>query len=136
MKKNYKRIYAYAIVMLLCVLAIVLIACLSENRLDSYRTEYEQMLSINEKKIISLEEDIVELSEKNAELEEKAKEAERLLSDIQTGQQALSDMTDIFDLWKAGKKSDARQQFSKIETAGFDDANLAYYELLDALLNK
>ena len=68
MKKNYIKVYGYAVIMIVCVIAIVLIACLSENRLDSYQEEYENTITVNQKQIESLEKEIAMLSDENKEL--------------------------------------------------------------------
>ncbi len=136
MSKKYKKLYGYAIIMVICVLVIVLVACLSENRLEGYQTEYENALTLNQKQIQLLEEEIAKLSKENSELQKKLEENMSLGSDLVTGQQTMSDLKDIYELYKSGKAKDAKKQFSKIEPIGFDDATLAYYEILRDLLNK
>ncbi len=136
MSKNYKKLYGYAVIMVICVLVIVLVACLSENRLEGYQTEYENALTMNQKQIQLLEEEIAKLSKENSELQKKLEENMSLGSDLVTGQQTMSDLKDIYELYKSGKSKDAKKQFSKIEPIGFDDATLAYYEILRDLLNK
>ncbi|MBR5155233.1 MAG: hypothetical protein IKW62_01970 [Clostridia bacterium] len=136
MKKNYKKLYSYAIIMVVCVLAIVLIACLSENRIEGYQTEYEHALTVNQEQIQLLEEEIANLTKENYELKEKLEDNMSLGSDLITGQQAMSDMKDIYELYKSGKVAEAKKQFGKIEPIGFDDAALMYYEILSDLLKK
>ncbi len=150
MQKNYKKIYGYGLIMVVCVLVIVLIAALSENRLDGYQDKYEETMTAGQKQIELLEGEIAELSEKNselekrnAELEEENQEIKRMLensqgigSDLVTAQQAMSDLKDIYKKYKSGKVTEAKRQFGKIEPMGFDDATLSYYEVLKDLLNK
>ncbi len=135
MSKNYKKLYGYAIIMVVCVLVIVLVAALSENRIEGYQTEYENSLTITQKQIQSLEEEISRLSKENSELQEKIDKNMSLGSDLITGQQALSDLKDIYELYKSGKADEAKEQLSKIEPIGFDDGTLMYYEILKDLLN-
>ena len=61
MKKDYKKLYMYAIIMTVSVLVIVLIACLSESRIDSYQTEYENKLTARKTEIDALEKKVAEL---------------------------------------------------------------------------
>ncbi len=136
MNKNYKKLYGYAMIMVICVLVIVLVACLSENRVEGYRTEYKNELTVHQKQIQSLEEQIASLTAENTELKKELDENMSLGSDLVTNQQAMSDMKDIYELYKSGKEVEAKKQINKIEPIGFDDAALAYYEILKDLLNK
>lgn len=130
MKKNYKKIYGYAIIMVVCVIAIVLIACLSENRLEGYQTDYENTITINQKQIEGLEKELARISAENDELKKRAEETLTLQTELEQGQQAMSDMKEIYKLYKNGSRTEAKDKFSKIEPIGFDDMSLAYYELL------
>lgn len=136
MKKNYKKVYGYGLIMVVCVILIVLVACLSETRLDTYQEEYESRITGHQKQVEILEKQIVELTEKNRELEEKLQKTAALESELETGNQALNDLIDIFDQYKDGDKTAAKDKFSKIEPIGFDDTALAYYRLLKDFLNK
>lgn len=136
LKKNYKKIFGYAMIMIVSVLAIVLIACLSENKLEGYQSEYEQAMTVTQKQIQTLEEKIAQLSAEKAELEKKIEQNMTLQSDVVTSEQAISDMRYIYRLYKSGKKSEAKEKLDIIEPIGFSDTALEYYELLSDVLNK
>ena len=136
LKKNYKKLFGYAIVMVVCVFIIVLMACLSENRLEGYENEYEQSILATQKQIDVLEEKIVNLTNENLELKKQLEKNSGLEADLVTSQQALSDMKDIFEMYKTGNLSSAKKAYEKIEPIGFDDSTLAYFELLGELLKK
>lgn len=136
MKKNYKKVYGYGLIMVVCVILIVLVACLSETRLDSFQEEYELQMTGSQKQIKLLEKQIVDLTEKNRELEEKLQKTATLEAELETGNQALNDLIDIYGQYKDGDKSAAKEKLSKIEPIGFDDTALAYYQLLKDFLNK
>lgn len=136
LKKSYKKIFGYGLIMVFCVLAIVLVACLSENKLEGYQLEYEQAMTVSQKQIQSLEAEIARLSEEKAELEKKIEKSMTLQADLATNDQALLDLKDIYDIYKSGKESEAKAKFSKIEPIGFEDMALWYYELLSDVLNK
>lgn len=121
--------------MIVCVILVVFVACLSENRLDDYQSEYKRTATGYLTQIEALEEEVKALTEENGELERKVRENDALSSKLETGNQALSDMKEIYELYKSGSQSEARTRFSKIEPIGFDDASLAYYELLKDFLN-
>ncbi|MBQ9737045.1 MAG: hypothetical protein IJV86_01415 [Clostridia bacterium] len=136
MKKNYRTILGYALVMTVCVLLIVFVAALSENKISEYEDKYNAGLTISQKQIQALEKQIADLSQQNEDLKKQIQNVQRVDSDLVTHQQAMSDMKDIFYLYEEGKKEAARDAFEKINTMGFDDNALSYYELLSALLNK
>ena len=46
----------------------------------------------------------------------------------------MNDLTGIYKLIEEEKSEEAREQFSKIETSGFDNAELAYYEIIKNML--
>ena len=136
MKKNYKKLYGYAIIMIACVLVIVLIAALSENRLDGYKGEYEEAMTVGQKQIRMLEEEIVALTKENSELKRKIEKSQNISSELVTAQQAMSDLKDIYEIYKQGDAEDAKNRFEQIEPIGFDDLTLNYYEILKDVLNK
>ncbi len=136
MKKNYKKLYGYAIIMVVCVLVIVLVAALSENRLEGYQTEYEEVMTAGQKQIQLLEEEIESLTNENAELKKELEKFNSLGSDLVTTQQAMSDLKEIYEEYKSGNTAEAKKRFDKIEPIGFEDATLSYYEILKDLLNK
>lgn len=136
MKKNYKRIYGYAVIMVVCVLIIVLIACLSENRIADYQNQYEEDMTISQKQILTLEEKISALEKEKSELEKQLKEKMTLGSDLVTSQQTMADLKEIYEKYKSGNTAQAKAALDRIEPIGFDDMTLAYYEILSDILNK
>lgn len=136
MKKNYKKLFGYGIVMVACVFIIVLMACLSEGRREEDKNEYEQSILATQKQMEVLEEKIVNLTNENLELKKQLEKTSGLESDLVTSQQALSDMKDIFEMYKKGDVNSAKTAYEKIEPIGFDDSSLAYFELLGELLKK
>ncbi len=136
MEKNYKRILGYALIMVISVLIIVLMACLSENRLENFQEQYQENMTISEKQVLELENQIDRLEKENGELKEKLEKNMTITSDVVTSQQALSDLKDIYQKYKSGKVPEARADLEKIEPMGFDDATLSYYELLSDILKK
>ena len=135
-KKNYKKIMGYALVMVVSVLIIVLVAALSENKLDEYQLEYEESMTISQKQIATLEEKIKKLEKENSDLEKRIEAGMNFGSDLVTGQQAFLDMKEIYEIYKSGDKTSAKAKFSKIETMGFDDILLGYHEILSEVLSK
>ncbi len=140
--KISKKIIGYALIMVFFVGIIVLIGILSDNELDSRQKEYEKEILGTQNQIEALEKKIVDLSAENDELKKKLEAEEKqndenveLQSKFETSSQALSDLKDIYDLYKSGDKAQAKALLSKIEPIGFDDASLAYYDLLKDFIN-
>ncbi len=151
MKVNCKKILWRALIVTLCVFVIVLILCLLKKE-----NEYNQKIAMNQKQIQEMEKQLEELSEKNVKLEENLAEFEKIEkelrekllqvsgiqggnpmgSDLMFSQQAFSDLKAVFELYLEGKTDEAKKAFDKINTMGFDDNVLSYYELLSCLLNK
>ena len=136
MKKNYKRIFGYALVMLACVMIMVLVACLSENRLEEYQDEYNESMTLSQKQIVSLEQQIEKLEKENAELKKINEKNMSIGAEAVTTEQAFADLREIYEKYKSGKTAEAKAEFKKIEPIGFDDATLSYYELLSDMLKK
>lgn len=136
MKKDYKKLYLYAIIMTVSVLIIVLIACLSESRISSYQSEYENMLTARKEEINRLQERVAELEDENSELRKQNESSMTAQSKLETQNQIFSDLTQIYMLAKQGKQQEARDLFSAVETNGFDDSALAYYEIIKDMLEK
>lgn len=134
MKKNYKRVLGYALIMIACVLAIVFVASLSENRLEDYQEEYDKNITLSQKQISGLEKQLETLEKENRALKKKLETNLAISSDAVTTQQALSDLKEIYADYKSGKISDAKAALKKIEPMGFDDAVLSYYEILSDIL--
>ena len=130
MKKNYKRIFGYAIILGVCALLMVLVTFLSENRFEDFEEQYQNDLTLSQKQIIGLEEQIEKLEKENAKLKMEVGRSESLGSDLVTSQQAISDLKEIYEKYKSGDVKSAKAELQKIEPIGFDDASLAYYQIL------
>lgn len=143
MKKNNKRNLLFEVVLTICVVLIVITGCTSNKKPDENEIAYQDMLKESQETLKNLEEENVELKREKEELEKENKELQTKLtqalsekSDMTTHGQALADLTDIYDLYKSGKTNDAAAKLKKIEPMGFDDATLAYYEILKDVLEK
>ena len=134
MKRDYKRVCIYGIIMLLCVVVIVLVGWLSQKKIDTQEIEYQNLITANQNSIRTLEEKVAELEKENKSLKEQLSQSMMLQSDVTTSNQALADLKEIYDTFKNGKKEQAKAAFNKIETMGFDDTALAYYEILKDML--
>ncbi len=132
--KNYKKLYGYVIIMVVCVLIIVLMAAISKNRIDEYKGEYLKQLDENQTRIQELEKQIADLTDQNQQLKKELEKGQSLGSDLVTLQQAMSDLRSIYQTYKSGNAAEAKKQLDKIEPIGFDDTTLSYYEVLCDLI--
>ena len=146
MQRN-KMIFVYGLIMLACVALIVVVGLVTgpavssdsgegQNAID----EKQNSIRILEEKVAALEKDMEKITaERDALAEENENLRETLQldsseSDYVTMEQAMADLKDIYEIYKSGNVSKARSEFAKIEPMGFDDATLAYYELLKDVL--
>ena len=70
MKRDYKRVCIYGIIMLLCVVVIVLVGWLSQKKIDTQEIEYQNLITANQNSIRTLEEKVAELEKENKSLKE------------------------------------------------------------------
>ncbi len=136
MKKNYKKIYSYGIIFLVCVIAIVAVGILSQHNPQGEKIDYQNLIEANQNSIRLLEEENAKLKKTISELEKKLSEEKLFESDVTTVSQAINDMKEIYEKFKSGEKDKAKDDFKKIEPIGFDDNALLYYEILKDLLEK
>ncbi len=136
MKRDYKRVLMYGLTMLVCVALILVIAILSDNKIDGYETDYQNLVETSQNNIRILEEKNHQLEKENKDLKEKLEKSMTLESDVATLDQIFSDLREIFEMYRDGKVDAARKRFEKIEPMGFDDETLCYYEALKELMKK
>lgn len=136
MKKNIKKLYVYGLIMIVCVIVIVLIAWMSDTRVNNYQSEYETQLTARQSEIDVLQKRIAELEDKNSELEKTNKENIDALAKLDKYSQTMNDLTEVYKLFKDGKEEEAKNLFSQLDTAGYDDGALAFYEILKEILQK
>ncbi len=127
MQKDMKKVYSYGLIMIVAVLVIVFVACLSESRLDNAQEEYENML-------ISHQGEIDELEKENSELREKINQNIDVQSKLDIHNQIMNELAEIYNLLNDGKKDQASEKLGKIETNGFDDGELAFYNAIKNLI--
>lgn len=136
MKRDYKRVLVYGLTMLVCVALILVIAILSDNKIDGYETSYQDLVETSQNNIRILEEKNHELEKENKDLKDKLEKAMTLESDVATLDQVFSDLREIFEMYRDGEVAEARKRFEKIEPMGFDDEALCFYEALKELMKK
>lgn len=136
MKRDYKKVLLYGLTMLACVALILVIAIVSDNKIDGYESNYQSLVKVSESNIKMLEKEIDVLEKENKDLKEKLKKSMTLESDVATLGQIFADLREIFELYQDGNVEEAREKFEKIEPMGFDDKTLCYYEALKELMKK
>ncbi len=132
MKKNMKKLYVYALIMVFCVIIIVLVTWMSESQksFQNEQSEFENKLTARQTEIQKLEKKNAELQDKVYELEKSKTENNEVQSKLDKYVQTMNDLTEVYKLAEAQKKSEAREKLSAIDPSGFDDAERAFYELL------
>lgn len=130
MKKDFKKVFGYGLIMIIAVLVIVIIACLSESRVDDAHETYKSVLSENASVIETLEKEKAELENKIAELEKTLENSMDIQAKLDRHNQVMSDLTEVYNFIKEGKNGLAADRLKVIEPVGFDDGELAFYEAL------
>ncbi len=147
MKRN-KMIFVYGLIMLVCVALIVVVGLATGPSVGQDSDKGQNAIDEKQNSIRLLEERVAELEKENAALKDEvkkiseerdalAKENQQLYtseSKTVTMEQALADLKDIYEKYKAGDIAEAKADFGKIEPMGYDEATLAYYEILNDIL--
>ncbi len=136
MKKEAKKAYKYVAVMLVFVIAILIMVCLSESRLENQQKEFENKITIEQKQVEVLEKKVDELENENQELKEMLEKKMAAQADFDTQTQAMNDLVEIYKLIEDNKIAAAKEKFRRIETMGFDDSALALYGAIEKILLK
>lgn len=136
MKKKAKAIRGYGLILAICILAIFAVLALSQKTLQNFQEQASQTSAAYLEQIEELEEKVADLEKDNKTLQELINQNIDFGSGLITSQQAMSDLKDIYELYKDGKKDQAKSAFERINTMGFDDNALSYYEILSDILNK
>lgn len=163
MKRN-KMVFIYGLIMLVVVALVVVLGYVTGPQHDESQETSQTLIDEKQNSIRRLEEElegakkensnlIVEKDElllqqkndaakiqsleaENKTLKEQLDSATALTeADAVTMAQALADLKDIYENHKAGNVQDAKEAFEKIDTNGYSDEVLAYYELLKDVLN-
>ena len=163
MKRN-KMVFIYGLIMLVVVALIVILGYVTGPKHDESQEVSQTLIDEKQNSIRRLEEElegvkkensnlIVEKDElllqqkndaakiqsleaENKALKEQLDSAAALTeADAVTMAQALADLKDIYENHKSGNVQDAKAAFEKIDTNGYSDEVLAYYELLKDIMN-
>lgn len=122
--------------MIVCVIIIVIFGWLSSSKLESNQADFENKLTQSQTQIGTLENRIAELEEEKYKLEKDLSQKAEAEAKLDKANQALGDLTEVYKLIEADELEKAKEKFDVIETNGFDDAALAFYGALEAILNK
>ena len=105
MKKDFKRLYTYGLIMIVCVIIIVIFAWLSSTKLESSQADYEDKLMQNRTQIEELEKRIADLEDEKYKLEKEVKKNTDAQAKLDVANQALNDLTEVFKLIEIGRAS-------------------------------
>ena len=148
MKREFKKVYGYALIMVVVVMLIVLIVCLSEAQNEKKVNTYKAALEKNKSEVELLQDKVKLLeSEKGTlETEKGALEIEKgeLESQLKTSMdiqakadkhnQIMGELTEVYNFYKDGETTKATEKLESIDSTGFDDGELAFCEALKVLL--
>lgn len=138
MKKDDRKIFLYALLMSAAVLVIIVVAYMSEMKIDSVEDSYEKIITEQSQKAENVSKELQLLQEENVRLntelnELKNKKAETISSG-ETYNQATKLLSDIYLLIESGDIEKARKELEKFDTSTFDDTIINYKKALQKLI--
>ncbi len=128
-----KKAIAIFLVILLCGGLILSVYFYGQNEIQKVSAELEKKTQEYESLIKEIVDENKYLDARVGELEEKLLDARSTSGKEVTNSQIMNDLKEIFRLYKAGKKTEAKAQFVKIPEMGFDDTTYDYYQVLKEL---
>jgi len=141
--KKDKTLFITIILMLIIFISVIFVVFLYERKND----EFENQLNSKEKYLNSLKDSNEELKYTNEKLEDTVEDLKEEINDnennsslsfegdMATYYQSMIDLSDISLMIKEGKTKEAKEELQKIDTNGFDQTALSFYEILCRELN-
>lgn len=133
MFRKDKKLFITLILMFIIVASLIVISYFYENQ----NREYENVIAAKDKSLNSISTSYNSLEEENEALQKRIDELEeeknRIMtdgSDFVTYRQSLILLADISLMIKQGNISGAKEELLKIDTNGYDQTALAFYESL------
>ena len=147
--KNPKLILVYGLIMLVCVIIVVIIGLATgPKHIGGENSESQTLIDEKQNSFRSLEENVAALEkevetlklEKNqyiSQVEELKKKAEgKTVPNSTEENKMLESLVEIYETFKSGDAETAKASFAEIDSADFDRATLAYYQILKDVLEE
>ena len=129
-RKQANNLFTYAIIMIICVIIIILIAAMADNReeeIDNRINETEQTSANIQNQLVELEDENYALKKQNQEYADREGSHNDYVS-------ALGNLTSVWNLYSSGDVEGAKAALAAVDTTGFDENQLSYYNALYKLL--
>jgi len=124
MQEQRKKLFSYAIIMLIAAIIIILIAYMSENRADMY----ENQLTKSESEVASVQAELVRLSNENFELKKQNEKNLTVASDFENYRVTLDIIKNAWELHNTGDNEAAQAKLSEVDRTTLDDTAGAFYD--------
>ena len=139
MKKDDRKIFLYAMIMAAAVLVIIVVAYMSEMKIDSVEDSYKKIITEQSQKAENVSKELQLLQEENVRLKKelnelKNKKAETISSG-ETYNQETKILSDIYLLIESGDIGKAKKELEKFDTSTFDDTIINYKKALEKLID-
>lgn len=140
-----KMIFVYGLIMLVIVALFVVLGFVTSPENETGLLESQNLIEEKQNSIRKLEEENSNLKKENEQLSSEVENCKNRIAELEaqfgaegsedvTMSQALADLKDIYEDYKSGNVSRAKENFAKIVPMGYDDATQAYYDLLKDVL--
>ena len=140
-----KMIFVYGLIMLVIVALFVVLGFVTSPENETDLLESQNLIEEKQNSIRKLEEENSNLKKENEQLSSEVENFKNRIAELEaqfgaegsedvTMSQALADLKDIYEDYKSGNVSRAKENFAKIVPMGYDDATQAYYDLLKDVL--
>lgn len=130
MQEQRKKLFSYAIIMLVAAVLIVLIAYMSENRADMYESE----ITKNQTEIELIQSQLAQLTNENYELKKQNEKNMTAASDFEDYRIKLDIIKAAWEMHNAGDNEGALLKLSELDRAALDDTSGAFYDSVMAQL--
>ena len=138
-------IFVYGLIMLVIVALFVVLGFVTSPENETDLLESQNLIEEKQNSIRKLEEENSNLKKENEQLSSEVENFKNRIAELEaqfgaegsedvTMSQALADLKDIYEDYKSGNVSRAKENFAKIVPMGYDDATQAYYDLLKDVL--
>lgn len=131
MGEQKKKLFTYAIIMLVAAVIIVLIAYMSENRVDIY----EQQITKSESEVAASQAELVKLRDDNYELTKINEQYMTTASDFENYRVLLNTVKEAWDLHNAGDDEAAAKKLETLDRTTLDDTVGAFYDSVLSQIN-
>lgn len=131
-KKKAGKLATYSVILLLMVIIVIIIAAMADSREKTFQMKIKETTETN----ITIQDEIVTLKDENYQLQKKVEELEKTVSDNFAVTEINNTLSEIWNLYKKGNRTDAKTKYGEIDINTIPEASKAYYEAIGKAIGK